>query len=112
MSASAARAKSFSVIPPSLCVLAAAYIDRQQLNESQMSAIRYLTSITIYVSSTADIFINGVADAPWLPVVLAGLAAVEPFVESARARFASRCRSSRRSRSCWTRRRCHACRDA
>ena len=27
----------------------------------------------IYVSSTADIFINGVAEAPWLPAVLAGL---------------------------------------
>ena len=27
----------------------------------------------IYVSSTADIFINGVAEAPWLPLVLAGL---------------------------------------
>ena len=30
----------------------------------------------IYVSSTADIFINGVADAPWLPAVLAGLSIV------------------------------------
>jgi len=30
----------------------------------------------IYVSSTTDMFINGVARAPWLPVVLAGLSIV------------------------------------
>jgi hypothetical protein len=29
---------------------------------------------TIYVSSTADIFINGVATSPWLPLILAALA--------------------------------------
>ena len=61
------------LIPPALCVLAAAYINRRQLNESQMTSIRYLSSMTIYVSSTADIFVNGVAEEPWLPVVLAGL---------------------------------------
>ena len=32
-----------------------------------------MSAIVIYVSSTADIFINGVANAPWLPAVLAGL---------------------------------------
>ena len=33
----------------------------------------YATSIVVYVSSTADIFINGVGHMPWLPLVLAGL---------------------------------------
>jgi len=61
------------LIPPALCVLAAAYINRRQLSESQMTGIRYLSSVTIYVSSTADVFTNGVAEAPWLPVVLGGL---------------------------------------
>jgi fructose-specific phosphotransferase system IIC component len=60
-------------IPPALCVLAAAWINRRQLTAEQMTSIRYLTSMTIYVSSTADIFLNGVAEAPWLPLVLAGL---------------------------------------
>jgi len=38
-----------------------------------MTGIRYLALVTIYVSSTADIFINGVARSPWLPLVLAAL---------------------------------------
>jgi hypothetical protein len=61
------------LIPPAVCVLAAAYLNRRQLSEAQMTAIRYFSSMAIYLSSTADIFVNGVAEAPWLPLVLAGL---------------------------------------
>jgi hypothetical protein len=64
------------LIPPAVCLLAAAYLNRRQLSEPQMTAIRYFSSMTIYLSSTADIFVNGVADAPWLPLVLAGLSIV------------------------------------
>ena len=60
-------------IPPSVCVLVAAYMNRQHLSSSQMTSIRYLTSTVIYTSSTADIFLRGVAQSPWLPLVLAGL---------------------------------------
>jgi hypothetical protein len=60
------------LIPPSLCVLAAAYLNRQRLTEANITTIRYLCSATIYTSSTADIFLNGVGQAPWLPFVLAG----------------------------------------
>ncbi|MBX9791410.1 MAG: hypothetical protein K2Y37_21015 [Pirellulales bacterium] len=67
------------LIPPALCVLAAAYLNRQRLSESQMTTVRYLTSMTIYISSTADIFLNGVAQAPWLPLVLGALALVGIF---------------------------------
>ena len=52
------------LIPPALCVLAAAYLNRRQLSESQMTGIRYFTSMAIYLSSTADIFITGVGNAP------------------------------------------------
>ncbi len=61
------------LIPPAVCVLVAAYLNRAQLSGEQLTAVRYLTSTTIYVSSTADIFINGVSQQPWLPVILAGL---------------------------------------
>ncbi len=61
------------LIPPALCALAAGYINRERLAPQQSAALRYASAIVIYVSSTADIFINGVADAPWLPAVLAGL---------------------------------------
>lgn len=67
------------LIPPAGCVLVAAYLNRRQLNDAQMTAIRYGTAITIYASSTADIFLNGVAQAPWLPLVLAGLSLVGIF---------------------------------
>jgi hypothetical protein len=38
-----------------------------------MATVRYVALMVIYVSSTADIFLNGVAESPWLPLVLAGL---------------------------------------
>jgi len=60
------------IIPPALCLLAAAYANRRELSEARMSAIRYAAATLIYVASTADIFISGVAQAPWLPLVLAG----------------------------------------
>lgn len=68
------------LIPPALCVLIAASFNRKHLSESQNTSIRYACGSLIYVSSTADIFINGVANAPWLPLVLAGLSLAGIFV--------------------------------
>jgi hypothetical protein len=56
--------------PAALSVLAAAYLNEDKLTKDQMTGIRYLSLMTIYVSSTADIFINGVANSPWLPLIL------------------------------------------
>jgi hypothetical protein len=64
------------LIPPALCALAAGYINRARLTQEQSAALRYASAIVIYVSSAAEIFINGVAEAPWLPAVLAGLSIV------------------------------------
>jgi hypothetical protein len=61
------------LIPVALSVLLAAHHNRDSLSSEQMSSIRYGSLMTIYVSSTADIFLNGVNDAPWLPIVLAVL---------------------------------------
>jgi hypothetical protein len=58
------------LIPVALSVLIAAYLNEDKLSEDQMTGLRYLSLVTIYVSSTADIFINGVANSPWLPLVL------------------------------------------
>jgi hypothetical protein len=58
------------LIPVALSVLLAAYLNQDDFSEDQMAAIRYLALVTIYVSSTADIFISGVANSPWLPLVL------------------------------------------
>jgi hypothetical protein len=61
------------LIPPAVSALVAGYINRERLTAQQSAALRYASAIVIYVSSTADIFINGVSEAPWLPAVLAGL---------------------------------------
>ncbi|HEY2961789.1 MAG TPA: hypothetical protein VGJ37_05200 [Pyrinomonadaceae bacterium] len=58
------------LIPIALSALLAAYLNEENLTEDQMAGVRYLSLVTIYVSSTADIFINGVANSPWLPLVL------------------------------------------
>lgn len=62
------------LVPAALSVLLAARINRDSLSAEQMNSIRYGALITIYASSTADIFLNGVTDSPWLPIVLAVLA--------------------------------------
>jgi hypothetical protein len=58
------------LIPVALSVLLAAYLNEDKLTEDQMTGVRYLSLVTIYASSTADIFINGVANSPWLPLIL------------------------------------------
>lgn len=61
------------LIPAALSVLVAAYLNRDRFTEDQMATTRYITLMIIYVSSTSDIFINGVAESPWLPLILAAL---------------------------------------
>jgi hypothetical protein len=67
------------IIPPALCVLIGAYLNRDWLSEAQTTSIRYAASLAIYLSSTADIILTGVAQAPWLPLVLAALALLGIF---------------------------------
>lgn len=67
------------LIPAAISVLIAAHLNRKDFSEAQMAGIRYLCLVTIYVSSTADIFINGVAESPWLPLLLAGLSIAGVF---------------------------------
>ncbi len=67
------------LIPMAISVLIAAHLNRKDFSEAQMTAVRYLTLAVIYVSSTADIFMNGVAHSPWLPLILAGLSVAGVF---------------------------------
>ncbi|MCA9241114.1 MAG: hypothetical protein KDA37_12980, partial [Planctomycetales bacterium] len=61
----------FWLIPPALCVLVGAQLNRRQMAPEQLSATRYGAAILVYASSTADIFINGVGAGLWLPMLLA-----------------------------------------
>lgn len=67
------------LIPVALSVLLAAYLNEKNLTEDQMAGIRYLALVTIYASSTADIFINGVAHSPWLPLILGSFSLMGVF---------------------------------
>jgi hypothetical protein len=76
------------LIPPALAVLVAGQLTRDRLAPAQLRTLHYGCLLAIYLSSTADIFLIGVAAAPWLPLVLAGLSVIGIFVG-----FASRIRS-------------------
>jgi hypothetical protein len=67
------------IIPPTLCVLIAAQMNRTRMTEEQQTSLRYGAAIVLYGSSCADVFINGVAIEPWLPLVLAALSIAGVF---------------------------------
>ncbi len=77
------RAQNFSLLerpqlwltPAALSVLIAVYLNRERLTARQMTNLRYITLSVIYVSSTAEIFVRGVAQSPWQPMVLMALSA-------------------------------------
>jgi hypothetical protein len=68
------------MIPPALCVLVAGQINRDRLNENQLTGLRYLCVMVIYLSSTGEIFIHGIGDNLWPPIILALLAVLGVFV--------------------------------
>lgn len=67
------------LIPPALSVLVATHLNRDKLNEAQLTSIRYFATMMIYVSSTGDMFITGVAESIALPMILCGLSVVGIF---------------------------------
>ena len=66
-----ARHPQLWVIPPALCVFAACQFFKDRLTTPQLASIRYASIGSIYVASTSEIFLQGIAKAPWLPIVLA-----------------------------------------
>ncbi|HEX5444973.1 MAG TPA: hypothetical protein VFW87_14140, partial [Pirellulales bacterium] len=58
------------LIPPALAALVAEYLNRDRLKPEQSGAVRYLALSTIYVASTADVFISHVDRQISLPLVL------------------------------------------
>ena len=64
------------LIPVALSVLVAGHVNRDQLTKDQMTMIRYATLMMIYVSSTSDIFINGVSESRWLTMILLALSVI------------------------------------
>ena len=61
------------LIPPALCVLVAGHLNRKRMTPEQATTLRYGAAAVIYTASTADIFLTGVAEAPYLPLILAAI---------------------------------------
>ena len=61
------------VIPPAISLLAILQILKDKLAREHVAAGRYIATASIYVASTAEVFLQGIAEAPWLPIALAGL---------------------------------------
>lgn len=62
------------LIPPAVCVLALAHWHRESLGAEATSAIRYAATLVIYVTSTADMLVQGIGETLAGPIVLIVLA--------------------------------------
>jgi hypothetical protein len=61
------------LIPPALCVLVTVQWYRDKLSKDQVSAVRYGALAVMYISSTSEIFLVGVGQQLWPPMILVGL---------------------------------------
>lgn len=61
------------VIPLALILLVAEHINRRELRHDVSAGLRYLGIGMLYLSSSAEMFIAGIGNSLWLPVVLAAL---------------------------------------
>src|SRR5262249_29452256 len=61
------------LIPLGIIVLASEYINHDRLPREASQGLRYLGISLIYVASTADLFLAGLGNSVWLPVILAVL---------------------------------------
>ena len=59
------------LIPLALSVLVATFIQRRRMEPAQLAVARYTALVCIYLSSAADIVIQGLASSAWLPLLLA-----------------------------------------
>lgn len=62
------------LIPPALSALAVVETGRKKFGERERLTIRYVALAVVYVSSTGEVFLQGLGDRLWPPMVLATLA--------------------------------------
>ncbi len=62
------------LIPPAVCVLVVAHLYRDRLDRVTSSAIRYASTLVIYVSSTADMLLQEIGSTIYGPIILILLA--------------------------------------
>lgn len=62
------------LIPPAVCVLITAHLYRDRLQSATLSAIRYASTLAIYISSTADMLLQQIGTNLGGPIILIVLA--------------------------------------
>ncbi len=70
----------FWLVPPAASALIAGQINRRRLKPAQLAALRYAGVLVIYLSSTSEIFLRGVGESLWPPMILAALSVAGVFV--------------------------------
>ena len=70
----------FWLIPPAASALIAGQINHRRLSSNQLAALRYASITVIYLSSTSEIFVRGIGDSLWPPMILASLAVAGVFL--------------------------------
>ncbi len=61
------------LVPLAILILAVEYVHHDRLLPEQRQVMQYGSLLLLYVSSTADMFITGLGNSVWLPLVLASL---------------------------------------
>ncbi len=67
------RAPQLWILPPAFSVLLASRLHAHRLTPATRGSVRYLCLGVIYLSTSTEMFARGVANAPWLPLLLSGL---------------------------------------
>src|SRR5205823_2328622 len=67
------------LVPPALSTLLAAHLQRRRLEPTLLAAIRYAATLVIYLSSTSEMFIVGIGNSLWPPVIVALLGLAGAF---------------------------------
>lgn len=64
------------LVPPAVSVLIAAQLHKDRLSLSQLASLRYISVAVIYISSTSEIFIAGLGQQIWPPMILTLLSVI------------------------------------
>ncbi|MCY2992068.1 MAG: hypothetical protein NTY19_29940 [Planctomycetota bacterium] len=68
------------LIPPAVSVLIASQMNRRRLPPTQLAGMRYASILVIYLSSTSEMFIRGIGESLWPPMLLASLSVAGVFL--------------------------------
>jgi hypothetical protein len=70
----------FWLIPPAASALIAGQLNRRRLTSEQLTTLRYVCVLAIYLSSASEVFVRGIGESLWPPMILALLSVAGVFL--------------------------------